>query len=80
MAEFMLEAKVDITEALGEYTLLYLQQTDGAENFIAKLPGTHKELRDQTIPADGPPCQSAPISRRAGYALACSIAHLIRLK
>lgn len=47
--EFMLEAKVDITEALGEYTLLYLQQTDGAENFIAKLSGTHKELRDQTI-------------------------------
>ena len=47
--EFMLQAKVDITEALGEYTLLYLQQTDGAENFIAKLSGTHKELRDQTI-------------------------------
>ena len=47
--EFMLQAKVDITEALGEYTLLYLQQTDGAENFIAKLSGTHKELRNQTI-------------------------------
>jgi alpha-glucoside transport system ATP-binding protein len=47
--EFMLEAKVDITEALGEYTLLYLQQTDGAENFIVKLSGTHKELRDHTI-------------------------------
>jgi alpha-glucoside transport system ATP-binding protein len=47
--QYLLAAKVDITEALGEYTLLYLDNSIGSENLIAKLPGTHKELRGQTV-------------------------------
>lgn len=48
-APYALEAKVKITEALGEYTLLYLDDDQSPENLIAKLPGTHKELRGHTV-------------------------------
>jgi len=43
------EGKVDITEALGEVTLLYFEAEQAAEGVIAKLPGTHKELRGKTV-------------------------------
>lgn len=41
--------RVDITEALGEVTLLYFEGHDGEEGLIAKLPGIHKGLRGQTV-------------------------------
>ena len=47
---FAYEGKVDITEALGEVTLLYFESDRGAgEGMIAKLGGIHKELRGQTV-------------------------------
>ncbi|PSL18762.1 ABC transporter ATP-binding protein [Shimia abyssi] len=46
---FMFEAKVDITEALGEVTLLYFEAEDGQDPLIAKLPGIHKDLRGQNV-------------------------------
>ncbi len=41
--------RVDITEALGEVTLLYFEAAQGADPVIAKLPGIHKELRGQSV-------------------------------
>ena len=43
------EARVDITEALGEVTLLYFENPKGEEGLIAKLPGIHKELRGKMV-------------------------------
>jgi len=40
--------RVAITEALGEFTLLYLDRPDG-EHVTCKLPGTHTDLRGNTI-------------------------------
>ncbi len=39
----------DITEALGEVTLIYFESAAGVDPVIAKLPGIHKDLRGQTI-------------------------------
>ncbi|MEO1944794.1 MAG: TOBE domain-containing protein, partial [Candidatus Thioglobus sp.] len=47
--DHVLEAVVDITEALGEYTLLYLKHVSHAANLVAKVPGTHKSLRNKLI-------------------------------
>lgn len=42
--------RVDITESLGEVTLVYFEAKQGADSgIIAKLPGTHKDLRGQSI-------------------------------
>ncbi len=41
--------RVDITEALGEVTLLYFEAQDGRDPVIAKLPGIHKDLRGQNL-------------------------------
>lgn len=43
------QAKVDITEALGEVTLLYFESAQGDGGLIAKLPGIHKDLRGQLV-------------------------------
>ncbi len=40
--------QVDITEALGEVTLLYFRKAEGAQ-MVAKLPGIHGELRHKTV-------------------------------
>ena len=40
--------KVALTEALGELTVLHLDRGDGGD-FIAKLPGTHADLRGRTV-------------------------------
>ena len=45
----LLKAEVEITEALGEYTLLYVKHALQDENLIAKIPGTHKSLRNQLV-------------------------------
>ncbi|MCB1333310.1 MAG: sn-glycerol-3-phosphate ABC transporter ATP-binding protein UgpC [Roseivivax sp.] len=44
----LFEGTVDITEALGEVTLLYFH-TGGATPVIAKLPGIHAELRGKPV-------------------------------
>ncbi|MBB94353.1 MAG: ABC transporter ATP-binding protein [Rhodobacteraceae bacterium] len=41
--------KVDFTEALGEVTLLYFEETDSAPGVIAKLPGVHRGLRGTSV-------------------------------
>ena len=41
--------KVDITEALGEVTLLYFTPQGEAQPVIAKLPGIHSQLRHATV-------------------------------
>ncbi|MGV6849255.1 MAG: ABC transporter ATP-binding protein [Marinibacterium sp.] len=48
-ADPLFHGRVDITEALGEVTLLYFEAMDGADNFIAKLPGIHKGLRGTNV-------------------------------
>lgn len=48
------EGKVDVVEALGEFSLLYFQ-TGPDENFIAKLPGTHLSERGTTVKLTAPP-------------------------
>ena len=45
----LLKAEVEIIEALGEYTLLYVKHALQDENLIAKIPGTHKLLRNQLV-------------------------------
>ena len=47
---FVHEGRVDITEALGEVTLLYFEApSEGEAQVIAKIPGTHAALRGQTV-------------------------------
>ena len=41
--------KVNITEALGEVTLLYFEPVGGADPVIGKLQGIHKDKRGQTV-------------------------------
>jgi alpha-glucoside transport system ATP-binding protein len=41
--------EVEITEALGEVTLLYFRKSGEAAGVIAKLPGIHAGLRHQTV-------------------------------
>ena len=45
----LFEGKVDLTEALGEVTLLYFGTGGDAEPVIAKLPGIHNGLNHQTV-------------------------------
>ncbi|MFW2543514.1 ABC transporter ATP-binding protein [Primorskyibacter sp. 2E107] len=43
------EGKVEITEALGEVTLLYFERQDGRDQVIGKLPGIHREVRGTVV-------------------------------
>ncbi|PRY95270.1 maltose ABC transporter ATP-binding protein /trehalose ABC transporter ATP-binding protein /sucrose ABC transporter ATP-binding protein [Hasllibacter halocynthiae] len=43
--DFVYQGRVDITEALGEVTLLYFEAEGEAPPVIAKLPGIHEGLR-----------------------------------
>jgi alpha-glucoside transport system ATP-binding protein len=48
--EPLFSGEVEITEALGEVTLLYFQrQGEGAQQVVAKLPGIHPRLRHTTV-------------------------------
>jgi alpha-glucoside transport system ATP-binding protein len=40
---------VEITEALGEVTLLYFKRQGEAAQVVAKLPGIHADLRYKTV-------------------------------
>ncbi len=48
-SEYIYEGKVNITEALGEVTLLYFQPNGGNAPVIGKLPGIHADLRTHMV-------------------------------
>src|SRR6056297_2892688 len=47
--DYIFEGRVDITEALGEVTLLYFEKQGDAEAVIGKLPGIHADLRGKPV-------------------------------
>jgi len=47
--DFIFEGKVNITEALGEVTLLYFAKVGGNDAVIGKLPGIHGDLRGKSV-------------------------------
>ena len=47
--DYIFEGKVNITEALGEVTLLYFEQQGDAHAVIGKLPGIHAGLRGKSV-------------------------------
>ncbi len=47
--EYIFEGKVNITEALGEVTLLYFEPQGNADPVIGKLPGIHAGLRGSSV-------------------------------
>ena len=47
--DYAFEGKVNITEALGEVTLLYFDKVGDNEAVIGKLPGIHKNLRGNSV-------------------------------
>ncbi len=48
-ALYIFEGKVNITEALGEVTLLYFDRVGDNDAVIGKLPGIHKGLRGTSV-------------------------------
>ncbi len=53
--EAMFTGEVEITEALGEVTLLYFKRQGDAAQVIAKLPGIHANLRKQVVSLNADP-------------------------
>jgi alpha-glucoside transport system ATP-binding protein len=51
------EGEVEITEALGEVTLLYLAKDAEGQQVIAKLPGIRPELRHKTVRLSADPAK-----------------------
>ncbi|KQI69288.1 ABC transporter ATP-binding protein [Loktanella sp. 3ANDIMAR09] len=47
--DFIFDAKVNITEALGEVTLLYFEPQGDQDALIGKLPGIHGDLRGKPV-------------------------------
>jgi alpha-glucoside transport system ATP-binding protein len=47
--DYIFEGKVNITEALGEVTLLYFEPQGDADAVIGKLPGIHADLRGKPV-------------------------------
>ena len=47
--EAAFEGQVEITEALGEVTLLYFKRQGEGNAVVAKLPGIHADLRNKTV-------------------------------
>ncbi|MEP3048025.1 MAG: sn-glycerol-3-phosphate ABC transporter ATP-binding protein UgpC [Roseibium sp.] len=47
--DYLVSAKVEIVEALGETTVLYFEPREGHDAFIAKLPGIHKIAKGTEI-------------------------------
>ena len=48
-AGYIYTGKVNITEALGEVTLLYFEPKEGSDPIIGKLQGIHKDLRGTEV-------------------------------
>ncbi|MCR9157627.1 MAG: sn-glycerol-3-phosphate ABC transporter ATP-binding protein UgpC [Rhodobacteraceae bacterium] len=53
--DYIFEGKVNITEALGEVTLLYFEQQGDAHAVIGKLPGIHAGLRGKSVKLSASP-------------------------
>ena len=54
--DYAFEGTVDITEALGEVTLLYFKKSaPDHDPVVAKLPGVHSNLRGQSLRVTAPP-------------------------
>jgi alpha-glucoside transport system ATP-binding protein len=49
--------EVEITEALGEVTLLYFKRQGDAAQVVAKLPGIHPDLRRKTVALSADPAK-----------------------
>ena len=47
--EAIYEGSVNLTEALGEVTLLYFKADPGKDPVIGKLPGIHGDLRGNSV-------------------------------
>jgi alpha-glucoside transport system ATP-binding protein len=47
--DYAFEGKVNITEALGEVTLLYFDKVGNNDAVIGKLPGIHADLRGKSV-------------------------------
>ncbi len=47
--DYLFEGKVNITEALGEVTLLYFEKVGEGDAVIGKLPGIHADLRGKSV-------------------------------
>ena len=47
--DYLFEGEVNITEALGEVTLLYFKTVADVDAVIAKLPGIHADLRHKSV-------------------------------
>ena len=48
-AEYLYKGQVEIVEALGELTVLYFKPDGREKPFLAKLPGTHAEMRGRNV-------------------------------
>jgi len=53
--EPLFSGEVEITEALGEVTLLYFKPQDGGAAVVGKLPGIHADLRRKTVKLSADP-------------------------
>ncbi|MEP2980826.1 MAG: sn-glycerol-3-phosphate ABC transporter ATP-binding protein UgpC [Lentilitoribacter sp.] len=53
--DHIFEGKVNITEALGEVTLLYFEKVGDADPVIGKLPGIHGDLRGKSVRVSAAP-------------------------
>lgn len=47
--------RVEITEALGEVTLLYFEKPEGQDPVIGKLPGIHRDMRGREVSLSAEP-------------------------
>ena len=47
--------RVEITEALGEVTLLYFEKPEGQDPVIGKLPGIHRDMRGREVSLSAAP-------------------------
>ncbi len=56
-AEFIYEGNVNITEALGEVTLLYFEKEGNGAPVICKLTGTHADLRGKKVKLNADPAK-----------------------
>jgi len=48
-ADYLYRGKVEITEALGELTVLYFARDAAGAQVLAKLPGIHSDMRGKAV-------------------------------
>jgi len=81
--EYIFEGKVEITEALGEVTLLYFEKVGEGGPVISKLAGTQSELRGRSVRLGAEPSKvhlfidgESLLYRTGGLAKTATTAHL----